>query len=304
LAVEIGAAFAHRLSGEKPGSFLPSRNVPPSCDSFAIWVPMIDRGRLERIVRHAGELAMASWPGNPGRAGPSLEVWEKGPGNPVCAADLAVDRFLKHELGRLLPAAGWLSEETADAPERLDGGLIWLVDPIDGTRDFIRGRPGWAVSVALVSAGQPLLAYLHAPARGELWHGEAGAGAWRNGVRLVASARDGLTGARTPADKLPGVAAGLVPVERPNSIALRMAMVAADEADLVATLRWGWEWDIGAAALIAREAGATVTDAFGQPLDYNKRDPRAFGVLVTAPAIHAAVVGLLAERAARLAARK
>ena len=88
-------------------------------------------------------------------------------------------------------------------------------------------------------------------------------------------------------------------VERPNSIALRIAMVADDRADLVATLRWGFEWDIAAATLIAREAGAAVGDAFGHPLTSNKRDPRAFGVLVTAPAIHAAAVERLAERAAR-----
>ena len=79
-------------------------------------------------------------------------------------------------------------------------------------------------------------------------------------------------------------------------------MVAANEADLLATLRWGWEWDIGAAALIAREAGAATTDAFGRPLAYNKRDPRAFGLLVSAPAIHDDAVGHLAERAARLVA--
>jgi myo-inositol-1(or 4)-monophosphatase len=88
-------------------------------------------------------------------------------------------------------------------------------------------------------------------------------------------------------------------VERPNSIALRIAMVADDRADLVATLRWGFEWDVAAAALIAREAGAAVSDAFGQPLSYNKRDPRAFGVLVCVPAIHKAAVERLAERAAR-----
>jgi myo-inositol-1(or 4)-monophosphatase len=254
---------------------------------------MIDRQRLQAIVREAGRMAMAAWPGSGG----TVEVWEKTPGNPVSAADLAVDAYLKRELGKLLPAAGWLSEETADAPERLDGGLIWLVDPIDGTRDFVRGRKGWAVSVALVSAGRPLFGMLHAPARGEFWHGEAGQGSWRNGRRLSSSRRDALPGARVPAHSLPPVDADLVAVDQPNSIALRMAMVAADEADLVATLRWGFEWDIGAAALIAREAGAAVTDAFGQPLNYNKRDPRAFGVLVTAPAIHAAAVERLAGRA-------
>ena len=258
---------------------------------------MIDRVRLETIVREAGRMAMASWPGN----GHSVEVWDKDPGNPVSAADLAVDRFLHHELTALLPSAGWLSEETADAAERLEGGLLWLVDPIDGTRDFIRGRKGWAVSVALVSSGRPLFGFLDAPARGEFWHGESGKGSWRNGIRLAASNRDALPGARVPADMLSREDADLNMVDRPNSIALRMAMVAADEADLVATLRWGFEWDIGAAGLIAREAGAAVTDAFGAPLNYNKPDPRAFGVLVTAPAIHAAAVERLAERALVLA---
>ncbi|HCF24255.1 MULTISPECIES: 3'(2'),5'-bisphosphate nucleotidase CysQ [unclassified Novosphingobium] len=254
---------------------------------------MIDRARLEAIVREAGQLALGAWPGH----GHALETWDKHGGSPVSAADLAVDAFLKRELGLLLPSAGWLSEETVDAPERLQGGLIWLVDPIDGTRDFIRGRAGWAISVALVSAGKPLLGILDAPARGEFWSAEAGRGSWRNGERLAASTRSELIGARVPALALPKTDADLTPVDQPNSIALRMAMVAADEADLVATLRWGYEWDIGAAALIAREAGAAVTDAFGAPLTYNKRDPRAFGVLVSSPQIHGAAVERLAGRA-------
>ena len=77
-------------------------------------------------------------------------------------------------------------------------------------------------------------------------------------------------------------------------------MVASNEADMLATLRWGYEWDIGAAALIAREAGARVTDAFGKPIAYNKHDPRAFGLLVSAPGIHAAAVERLAKRAAHI----
>lgn len=258
---------------------------------------MIDRARLEAIVRQAGQLALAAWPGH----GHALEVWDKHGGSPVSAADLAVDQFLKTQLGALLPSAGWLSEETIDAPERLEGGLIWLVDPIDGTRDFVHGRPGWAISVALVSAGRPLLGMLDAPARGEFWQAEAGRGAWRNGERLAASRRTELTGARVPAHVLPKSDADLTQVHQPNSIALRIAMVAADEADLVATLRWGYEWDIGAAALIAREAGAAATDAFGQPLAYNKPDPRAFGVLVSSAAIHGAAVERLAGRAKELA---
>jgi len=257
---------------------------------------MIDRDRLLEIVREAGRIAHSRWPG----AGHALHSWDKSPGNPVSEADLEVDRFLKRELARLLPSAAWLSEETADDKLRTASDLIWLVDPIDGTRDFVRGRSGWAVSVALVSAGRPLFGMLSAPARGEEWVAIAGQGATLNDLPIRASARTVFAGARVPTHSLPREDADLVAVEQPNSIALRIAMVADDRADLVATLRWGFEWDIAAATLIAREAGAEVSDAFGRPVAYNKHDPRDFGLLVCSPAIHAAAVKRLAERAAAL----
>ena len=259
---------------------------------------MIDEIRLDDICREAGAMAMRRWPG----AGHPLDSWTKGHDrSPVSEADLEVDRFLKRELGALLPSAGWLSEASVDHPARLEKGLGWLVEPIDGTRDFVRGRPGWSISVALISARRPLIARLVAPARGEWWQATAGRGAVRNGQALVASRRRELAGARVPADSLPPEDHDLTMVEKPNSIALRIAMVAADEADILATLRWGYEWDVAAATLIAREAGAAVSDAFGNALAYNKRDPRAFGLLVCAPSIHRAAVERLAGRAAELA---
>ena len=257
---------------------------------------MIHRVAFQEIVREAGRIAYARWPG----AGHALESWDKTPGNPVSEADLVVDAFLRRELGKLLPAAAWLSEETADDKIRTQSNLIWLVDPIDGTRDYVRGRPGWAISVALISAGKPLIGMLAAPARDEEWFTVAGQGATLNGKRLKASTRTQFAGAREPTDQLPSADSDLVVVEKPNSIALRIAMVADVRADLLATLRWGFEWDIAAATLIAREAGAQVSDAFGMPLAYNKHDPRDFGVLVSAPGIHAAAVERLAERAAAL----
>lgn len=257
---------------------------------------MIDRFRLEAIVREAGRIALSRWPG----AGHALTSWEKSPNNPVSEADLEVDRFLKRELRALLPAAGWLSEETADDKARTASGLIWLVDPIDGTRDFMRGRDGWAVSVALVSANKPLIGMLAAPVRNEEWLAVAGQGATLNGQPIRASTREVFSGARVPTHTLSKEDSDLVAVDQPNSIALRIAMVADNRADLVATLRWGYEWDIAAATLIAREAGAEVTDAFGEPLAYNKHDPHDFGVLVCSPAIHAAAVERLAERAKSL----
>lgn len=226
--------------------------------------------------------------------------WEKAGGEPVCEIDLAVDRMLRERLLAIDPSAGWLSEESVDDKARLGAERVWVVDPIDGTRDYMRGRPGWAVSVALVEAGRPVVAMLDAPARGERWTAVAGEGAWRNGVAVAVKPRSVLAGARVPADHLPRRDADLVTVAKPNSIALRIAMVAAGEADLVATLRWGREWDIAAAALIATEAGAVVTDAFGSALVFNSPSAEAFGLLVSAPGIHEAartrIAPLAAER--------
>lgn len=225
--------------------------------------------------------------------------WEKAPGNPVCEIDHAVNDMLRLGLAEIDPEAGWLSEENADSAERLLVPRIWVVDPIDGTRDYMRGRPGWAVSVALVEGGEPVIGVLDAPARGERWLAVAGQGAWRNGVKLQASDRTEFAGARVPTDALPKVDRDLTPVFKPNSIALRIAMVAADEADLLATIRWGNEWDIAASVLIAREAGATVTDAFGRALRFNSTKGEAFGVIASAPGIHKAAVKRLRERAVK-----
>lgn len=240
----------------------------------------------------AGALALKSWRG-------VFEHWEKEPGSPVCELDLAVDELLRERLAAIDPEAGWLSEETADDAERLLVPRIWVVDPIDGTRDYIRGRSGWCVSIALVEGGEPVLGVLDAPAREEVWRGAAGQGAWRGAERLAASTRTRFAGARVPTDALPRVDRDLVAVAKPNSIALRIAMVAAGEADLLATIRWGNEWDIAAAVLIAREAGATVTNALGGALRFNSTKGEAFGVIASAPGIHAAAVERLRERAER-----
>jgi myo-inositol-1(or 4)-monophosphatase len=246
--------------------------------------------QVAEIAAEAGRIAHA-------RSGGAFRQWEKVPGHPVCEIDLEIDAFLRERLTALDPDAGWLSEETLDASDRYERRRTWVVDPIDGTRDYLRGRPGWCVSVALVEDRVPVIGVLDAPARGERWSAARGQGAFRNGVRLRVSGRADFAGARVPADKLAAVDAGLVAVAKPNSIALRIAMVAAGEADLVATLRWGFEWDIAAAALIAAEAGARVTGAFGQPFAFNTHSGEAFGVVVATPGIHAAVVDHIRERA-------
>ena len=154
--------------------------------------------------------------------------------------------------------------------------------------------------VALVADGKPMFAVMAAPAEAKLWVADAGQGVTCNGERLFGSARAEFTGSRVPADELPKVDRDLVTVTKPNSIAMRMTMVACDRADLVATLRWGNEWDIAAAHLVAQEAGAVVSDALGRPIFYNKREPLDFGLICCARGIHEAAVERLAGRAASL----
>ena len=250
----------------------------------------VELSEVARIAEEAGRIAAA-------RCGTAFQTWEKSPGQPVCDIDLEVDTFLNQQLRALDPEAGWLSEETIDLSDRIERRRLWVIDPIDGTRDYLRQRPGWCVSVALVEDRVPVLGVLAAPARGELWTASRGEGGWRNGQPLRVSPRAELAGARVPADQLPKPDRDLVAVAKPNSIALRIALVAAGEADLLATLRWGFEWDIAAAALIAEEAGATVTGALGQPLAFNTASGESFGVLVATPGIHAAAVERLRERA-------
>lgn len=259
----------------------------------------LDRAAVVAATQEAAALALASW-----RAGAAADtnVWDKGKNNPVSDIDIAVDAFLTEKLSAILPEAAWLSEESVDDPSRLKARLLWLVDPIDGTRDYVRGRSGWCVSVALVADGLPVFAVMAAPAQNKVWVAARGEGVTCNGERLAGSTRLDFNGSRVPADDLPKLDADLVTVTKPNSIAMRMTMVACNRADLVATLRWGHEWDIAAAHLVAQEAGGIVTDALGRPIRYNKHRPLDFGLICCAPGIHSAAVERLSERAAKILA--
>lgn len=249
---------------------------------------MLTLDAVAEITAEAGRLALGRIEGDYAR-------WEKSPGHLVCDVDIAVDTFLRERLTALAPDAAWLSEETLDDPSRLASSRIWIVDSIDGTRDYLRRRSGWCVSVALIEDGEPRLAVLSAPLRDELWTAASGCGARRNGAVLQVAERTELAGARIPIDELPRAHRDLIAVAKPNSIALRIAMVAAGEADLVATRRWGNEWDIAAAVLIAAEAGAMVSDGHGAPLVFNKPDAQAFGVTISSPGIHEAAVARFAD---------
>ena len=267
---------------------------------------MPDAGDLALLVdatRAAGELAMRYF--NTAQA-----VWDKSPGHPVCDADLALDAYLKDRLLGARSDYGWLSEETADSRARLSCDRVWVVDPIDGTRDFIRGRSGWCVSVALVEAGRVVLGALAAPMCGELYVAVEGHGAQRNGVRLAVSGRQELAGCAIPIDPANLIATwwpqpwDAVAAPKPNSIALRTAMVATGEADAWLEGRTVNEWDMAAATLILTEAGGQITDRAGAALRYNQREPHIRGVVAATPALHAECLRRLDQGIAALATRR
>ncbi|GAB5486602.1 MAG: 3'(2'),5'-bisphosphate nucleotidase CysQ [Parasphingorhabdus sp.] len=245
----------------------------------------IDFDRVVAIAKEGGALAMQQW-----QLGQKADkTWEKSPGQIVSDADIAVDQFLRTELEKLVPEAGWLSEETHIDHSGAGDELTWVVDPIDGTKDFVAGKTGWCVSVALVQNAAPVFGVLDAPAMDETWIAKAGDRTEVNGRKLVASQCDSYDGCRLPAEELPPEL-NLVAVSKPNSIALRMAMVADNRADLVASTRWGHEWDIAAAHVVAAEAGARVSDALGKSLSYNGTHGKALGVICTSEGLFDAAV--------------
>jgi myo-inositol-1(or 4)-monophosphatase len=227
-----------------------------------------DLALLERKVRAAGDIAMRYFNGE-------NRVWTKDSDSPVSEADLAVDRYLHDELRAARSEYGWLSEETADSPERLERGDVFVVDPIDGTRGFLRGEPDWCISVAIVSGGIPRSAVLYCPPRGQTFAASHGGGAWLNGRRLAG-------GSRTQARKLTGSRRinQAIASQFPQrfevhpflpSLAYRLALVAAGEIDGAFASAGSHEWDVAAADLVLSEAGGRLTTPAGLALRYNKK---------------------------------
>jgi len=128
----------------------------------------------ERAARSGGEILLNYFPGG-------YSVASKGPDNPVTIADTETDAMLKAVLLTACPDYGWLSEESADSPERLTKSRVWIVDPLDGTKEFIAGRPEFVVSIGLAENGQPILGVLYNPITDEFFSALAGRGAFLNG---------------------------------------------------------------------------------------------------------------------------
>ena len=252
--------------------------------------PDDDLALLADAARAAGEIALRYWKKAP-------ETWDKpGGAGPVTEADLAVNRMLERELRAARPDYGWLSEESEDDTARLSAENVFIVDPIDGTRAFIHGEDTFSHSLAVARGGEVVAGVVYLPALGRLYSASIDSPAVRDGqVLAVANASDPdratmlTTGATLHPDRWPGGVPNLRRAFR-NSLAYRLCLVAEGRHDSTLTLRDAFEWDIAAGDLIARRAGAVVTDRMGRALGYNAPDPRAAGVLAAPPALHRALL--------------
>lgn len=245
-------------------------------------------------ARQAGAIALPFY-----RSGTktAARLWYKEHSSPVTEADIAVDTFLKDHLVGLLPEAAWLSEETADNPTRLGKRLVWIVDPIDGTRAFSTGHPDWSVSIALVQDGRPVLGVIYAPIHDHLYEARIGSGAWRNGERLQLSGGTledpRVAGPKPLVDRF---ARGIGPIQhlpKVPSLALRLARVADASIDVGLVSSNAHDWDIAAADLILHEAGAVLTDFAGAAPAYNKPQPRHGEMVAVASRLHPRVIGAM-----------
>ena len=144
-----------------------------------------DAALLTDTVREAGALALSLFR-------TELKNWIKGASSPVSEADIAVNELIAQKLRSSTPDYGWLSEESADDEARLGSKLVWIVDPIDGTRAYLAGREDWCVSVALVENARPVLAAVFAPASNEFFFAERGRGSQLNGTAIHATSGTAL----------------------------------------------------------------------------------------------------------------
>ena len=259
---------------------------------------MSDLPLLEAAARAAGRLMMAM------RAG--VSVRRKPDGSPVTDADLACDALLKRDLIAARPGYGWLSEETADDPARLDAERVFIVDPIDGTTAYIKGRPWFAVSLAVVEAGRSIAGVVYAPELGELYAAEAGGGARLNGAAIHTVDRAEIAGCSVVGDpgQFPAEAWPAISVTRRNALAYRLALVAAGRFDAAISVTPKREWDIAAGVLIAQEAGAAATDREGRPLRFNNPEARCPGMVACAPGLLALILQRTAARDSAPQARR
>jgi myo-inositol-1(or 4)-monophosphatase len=231
-----------------------------------------------------------------------FEVRSKGHDNPVTEADLQANERIQSIIHAAFPTDGWLSEETRDNPQRLSQSRVWIVDPLDGTKEFVQHVPEFCVCISLVEHGEPIVAVSYDPIRDEVFAAERGGGTSVNGERVRVSAEANLSNARVLASRSEdkrGEWDAFKPhmqVALTGSVAFKLALVAAGRADATFSLTPKNEWDICAGTLLITEAGGRMTDRDGQPLPFNQRETIRSGLIASNGVLHGPLMELIARQ--------
>ena len=209
------------------------------------------------------------------------ETWEKSEDNPLTLADLEADRCIERHLEMAFPSDAILSEEKRDSPERLGNDRVWIVDPMDGTHEFVRRVPEFAVSIALCEGGEPVVAVVHNPPADVAVWASRGSGTYRDGERMhISSVRElseaVLIASRTETERnmLDAYEGWFKEIRPVGSIAWKLACVACGDGDLNWSRKPKNEWDVCAGDLLIREAGGHYLSLMGgQARSYNQVSP-------------------------------
>ena len=224
-------------------------------------------------ARNAGKILMKYYKSEDNK------VKMKGIDNPVTIADNEADEYLSDFLIGEFPNDGWLSEETVDTEERLSKDRVWIVDPLDGTKEFIEGIPHFSVSIAMVYDGHPVVGVIYNPATNEMFSCQKGKGVYLNGNKVNASQKTNLLDASITVSRSEVKRKEWEPYRNDfksinpiGSVAYKLALVSSGNYDIFTTIAPKNEWDICAGNCIINEAGGKLIDLNGAPRLYNQDD--------------------------------
>ena len=227
-----------------------------------------------------------------------IETEYKAGLDPVTEADRALDAVLRQNL--LRDGEGWLSEESVDDPSRLDKKHVWVVDPLDGTREFVQGIPEFCVSIGFVENGRPVAGGICNPATKETIIGAIDCGVLYNGAPAQPTRRADLKGTLILASRSEVKRGewqqfmnGDFQIKPMGSVAYKLSLVAAGRADVTFTLTPKNEWDVAAGAALVQSAGGFVATLDNAPLTCNHRNPLLTGLLASGPLLREPLLAAL-----------
>ena len=250
----------------------------------------------ERAGREAGTIIRDFYEG-----GVAVGYKDAARDNPVTEADTQADACIQRIIRGAFPDDGWLSEETKDSRARLACRRAWIVDPLDGTKEFVQHIPELCVCIALVEDGVPILGVSFNPITDELFAAARGRGLTVNGSPAHTSATADLSQARILASRSEdkrGEWDAFKPrmrVELTGSVAFKLALIAAGRGDGTFSLTPKHEWDVCAGAALIQEGGGRMTDCYGQPLRFNREKPLLPGIIATNGPLFDKIRALLAD---------